>query len=74
MQVPVDLSKLSKVVKKEVFKKTVYDKLATKVNNIDTRRFVLKTKYDVDKTESEKKIPDTSNLAKNQIIMLRLVR
>ena len=72
--VPVDLSKLSKVVKKEVFKKTVYDKLATKVNNIDTRRFVLKTKYDVDKTELEKKIPDTSNLAKNQIIMLRLVR
>ena len=52
----------------------MYDKLATKVNNIDTRRFVLKTKYDVDKTELEKKIPDTSNLAKNQIIMLRLVR
>ena len=38
---PVDLSKLSKVVKKEVFKKTVYDKLATKVNNIDSSRFAL---------------------------------
>ena len=35
--VPVDLSKLSDVVKK-----SVYDKLVTKVNNND---FVLKTKY-----------------------------
>ena len=31
-----DLSKLSNVVKKEVLKKTVYDKLVAKVNNIDT--------------------------------------
>ena len=36
--------------------KTVYDKLAAKVNNIDTRGFVLKTKYDTDKSELEKKI------------------
>ena len=42
----------------------MYDKLATEVNNIDTSRFVLKTKYNADKTELEKKIPDTSNLAK----------
>ena len=34
--VPVDLSKLSNVVKNEVVKKTVYDKLVAKVNNIDT--------------------------------------
>ena len=40
----------------------MYDKLVTKVSNIDTSRFVLKTKYDVDKTELEKKIPDVSNL------------
>ena len=38
--VPVDLSKLSDVVKK-----AVYEKLAAKVNNIDTKDFVLKTKY-----------------------------
>ena len=31
-------------------KKTVYDKLAAKVNNIDTSNFVLKTKYNTDKT------------------------
>ena len=37
--VPVDLSKLSNVVKSEVVKKTVYDKLFTKVNNIDTSGF-----------------------------------
>ena len=34
--VPVDLSKLSDVVKNDVIEKTVYDKLATKVNSIDT--------------------------------------
>ena len=62
--VPVDLSKLSNVVKNEVVKKTVYDKLVTKVNNIDTSGFLLKTKYDADKLELEKKIPDTSNLVK----------
>ena len=61
--VPLDLSKLSDVVKNEVVKKTVYDKLVAKVDNIDTSDFVLKTKYDTDKAELEKKIPNTSNLA-----------
>ena len=36
---PVDLSKLSDVVKTDVVKKTMYDKLAPKVNNIDTAGF-----------------------------------
>ena len=62
--VPLDLSKLSKVVKNDVVKKTVYDKLVTKVNNIDTSDFLLKTKYSTDKTELENKIPDISNLVK----------
>ena len=57
---PVDLSKLSDVVKKDVVKKTVYDKLVVKVNSINTSRFVLKIKYDRDKSETENKIPDTS--------------
>ena len=35
-----------------------------KVNNIDTSGFVLKTKYDTDKSELENKIPDTSGLVK----------
>ena len=61
--VPVDLSKLSDVVK-NVVKKTVYDKLVAKVNSIDTSAFVLKTKYDTDKTELEKKIPNTGVLVK----------
>ena len=34
--VPVDLSKLTNVVNNEVVKKTVYSKLVTKVNIIDT--------------------------------------
>ena len=61
--VPVDLSKLSDVVKNDVVKKAVYDKLAAKVNNIDTSDFVLKTKHQTDKTELEKKIPDLTNFA-----------
>ena len=40
---PVDLSKLSDLVKNDV-KNNVYDKLVEKVNNIDTSGFVLKTK------------------------------
>ena len=47
--VPTDLSKLSNAVKNEVVKKSVYNKLVTKVNNIDTSGFVSKTKYDRDK-------------------------
>ena len=43
--VPVDFSKLSDVVKNDVIKKVVYEKLAAKVNNINTSDFVLKTTY-----------------------------
>ena len=64
MPISADLSKLSNVVKYDVVKKTVYDQLVTKVNNIDTSNFVLKTKYSTDKTELEIKIPDTSSLVK----------
>ena len=35
-----------------------------KVDNIDTNDFVLKTKYNTDKTELENKIPDTSGFVK----------
>ena len=38
--VPVDLSKLSNVVKNDVLKKTVYDKLVAKIDNIDTSGLV----------------------------------
>ena len=53
--VPVDLSKLSDVVKNNVVKKEIYDNLAAKINDIDTNTFVLKTKYQKDKAELEKK-------------------
>ena len=53
--VPVDLSKLSDDVKNDFVKKPVYNKLAAKVNNIDTSTFLLKTKYQTDKTKLEKK-------------------
>ena len=69
--VPNDLAKLSHVVKNDVVKKTVYDKLVAKVNNINVTGFVLKTTYDIDNSVLEKKIsyadkkiPDTSEPAK----------
>ena len=42
----------------------MYDKLVAKVNNIDTKKFVLKTKYDLEKSDLEKTIPDTNGLVK----------
>ena len=60
-------------MKNDVVKKTGYDKLITKVNNIDTAGFVLKTTYDTDKldlekktSDADKKLPDTSDLAKKR--------
>ena len=58
------MRKLSNVLKNDVIKKDVYDKLVAKVNSIDTRGFVLKTKYDTDKLELENETPDTSGLVK----------
>ena len=55
----------------DVVEKTVYDNLGAKVGNIDISGFVLKNKYDTDKSDlekkisdAEKKIPDTSGLVK----------
>ena len=60
--VPDDFAKLSNVVK---------NVLVSKVNGINTTGFVLKTTYDTDKSDLEKKIsdadknvPDTSGLVK----------
>ena len=66
MPVPVVLSKLSDVVKNDVIKKTVYDKLVAKVDSIDINNFVLKTRYDIDKSKLENKILDTSGLVKKK--------
>ena len=60
----VDLGQLSDFVKNDVVKKAVYNKLVAKVNNIDTSDFVLKTKYQADKTELEKKAPDVTDFVK----------
>ena len=52
---PVYSSKLGDIVNNEFVKKTVYDKLAAKVNNIDISRFVSKSKHDIDKSSQGKK-------------------
>ena len=42
----------------------MYDKLVAKVNNIDISDFVLKTKYQTEKTELENKIPNVTHFLK----------
>ena len=37
-----------------LLKKTAYDKLASKVNDIDASTFAMKTKYQIDKVKLEK--------------------
>ena len=64
MSVPLDLSRFSDVVKNDLVKKTVYEKLVAKVNRINTSGLVLKPKFVTDKSDLEKKIPDTSRLVK----------
>ena len=54
--IPVDLSKLSDVVKNDVVKKTEYNKLVSKLNSIDTTNFVKKNKYQTDGSDFEDKI------------------
>ena len=54
--VAYDLAKLSNVVKNDVVKKTEYNKLVTKVDDIDTTDFVKKTKYENDVSDFEDKI------------------
>ena len=72
LPVPTDLSKLSNIIKNNVVKKTVYDKLVAKVDDIDTNNFVLKTKYDTDKLKLENKIPNmTVFVKKAKLIKLK---
>ena len=80
LTVPNDLAKLGNVVKNDVVKKIEYNKLVTKVDNVDTTGFVLKITHGADKSDlekkisdAEKKIPNTSDLAKKQIYKLILV-
>ena len=70
--VPLDLAKLSNVVKNDVVKKTEYNKLVTKVDNIDTTN-VVKKKNEKDGTDFEdkidktdKEVPDVTNLVKKK--------
>ena len=75
MSVPIDLAKLSNVVKNDVVKKTEYDKFVNKVNGIDNTNFVSRTKYEKDESDFEdkidkidKEIPDVSNLVKKSAL------
>ena len=54
--VPADLAKLSMVVKNDFIKKTEYDKLVAKVNDIDNTKFISRTKYEKDVSDFEEKI------------------
>ena len=72
--VPTDLSKLSNAVKNDVVKKADYSKLVTKVDNIDTSGFVLKTKYDTDNQKKKIKFLILVILLKRLITILKLLK
>ena len=58
--VPVNLSKLSNVVKTDVVKETIYNELVKRVNVvqiIDTSELVKKANYNTKLAEIKKKIP-----------------
>ena len=44
----------------------MYDKLVPKVNRVDISGFVLRTKFDADKSDLGKNIPDTWGLVKKR--------
>ena len=54
--------------------KKLSDKLVAKVNGIDASAFVLKTKFDADKWDVGNKIPNTSDLLKGQITILKSLK
>ena len=68
--VPNDVAKLSKVVKNDVVKKTEYNKLVSKVNDIDTTKFVSRIKYEKDGSHLEKKINKVDKKIKYLILWL----
>ena len=75
MSVPIDLAKLSNVVKNDVVKKTEYNKLVNKVNGIGNTNFVSRIKYEKDGSDFEdkinkieKKISDISDLVKKSAL------
>ena len=63
---PIDLKKLSDVVSKEVVKKTVYNKLNTKINNLekktpDVSALIQTNQYNTDKQNLQKRTGDVEN-------------
>ena len=55
----------------KLLKKSVYDKLVTKVNNVDPSELLLKTKYNTDKSDLKKK---TSDAYKKVLILVDLLK
>ena len=62
--VPVDFSKLSEAVKMTLLENLCM--INWKVDDIDTSDFVLKTNYNADKTELEKRTPNVTDFVKKQ--------
>ena len=66
------MSKLSDVVKNEVVKKTEFNTLKTKVDNIDSDDYVLKTKCDSEIGNLKLEIPDISGLVQSSTLNSKL--
>ena len=70
---PDDVSKVSNVVTNKVVKKTAYNKLSAKANNIDASDFVLKLNITLTKQNYKIKFLILVVLLKKLIIILKLL-
>ena len=77
MPVPVDLSKLSNVVKNDVIKNTEYNKLVNKVDNIDITNFLKKkdgSDFEDKINKIDKKYQILAVWLKRQILIPKLLK
>ena len=74
--IPVDLSKLNDIVNDKCVRKTVYEKLVEKVNNIDASGFALGTINKSNKLDLKNKTknPNVSGLVKKGIVLPKLLK
>ena len=71
--VPVDLAELSNMIKNDVVKKTEYNKLVTKVDNIDNTNFLKKSKYEKVGSDFEDKINKIDTKYRILVVWLKKV-
>ena len=66
------MAKLSNKVTNDLIEKTKFNTLKTKVDSIDTTKYVLKTKYDTEVGNLKLKIRDISGLLQTSVFISKI--